>query len=221
MTTDATFLGLGDPRVAIQALKNPASTPKAERVIADHFKALAGNEPRFRRNFLQRLGEVDKDLLHAGNQIVDVAYFSTKAIGGLKSVKLFTTDEVIATGKTNVQNGKIELNKPFCCGAIQVTYGVHATSGGTDPSNIDFAAIDKSVRNGYITLKANGRIVLDKASMELFRTPTNEVVGLYYLNNPKVFQPGIQIDCEIEWGTAAPTDSFIKATLWGAGLEKA
>lgn len=219
--TDEVFMGFGRPDTAMQALKRPDQVEKASQVIADHFKALSGNEPRFRRNFLQRLGEVDKSLLHGGNQIVDVAYFSTKAIGGLKSVKLFTTDEVIKTGTTNLQNGKVETNKPFCMGAVQVTYGVHGTSGGTDPANIDFGAIDKSVRNGYITIKANGRTVVEKASMELFRTPSNEVVGLYYLSNPKMVQPNMQLECEIEWGAAAPADSFIKATLWGAGLEKA
>lgn len=218
--TDATFLGLGTPNSVRQALRNPDQVQNAEHVIAQHVQAIAGNEPKYRRNFLQRVGEL-KDVDTQGTQIVDSVYYNTKSIGGQKNVKMFVSNDRLVDGICNISDGKLEKDKDFCMGSIQILYGVNSIENGTDPSNIDFAAIDKCLRNGQISFKANGRTVLEKVSMEIFRTPTNEVIGRYDLSNPKMIHPGVPIEMVIEWGTAAPKDSWIKAVLWGAGLEKA
>lgn len=223
MNIDTTFLGFGAPSLVKTALRNPEQVQRAEHVIANHVQALVGQESRYRRNFLQRLSELPKEHVNAdAHQVVDVSYFTTKSISGKTSIKIFESSDQSADGVRNIDGGKLEANKPFCVSAIQILYGVHGTSGGTDPSNIDFAAIDKAVRNGSITFKVNGgRAVLEKDSMELFRTPTNELVGLYNLASPKMILPGSAMEMLIEWKTAAATDSFIKVVLIGAGLNKA
>lgn len=222
MESDAVFLGFGTPMSARQALRNPDQVQHAEKVIAHHMQALGGNESRYRRNFLQRLSEIPADALNpTANQVVDAIYYNTKSISGKSNVKLFTSSEKMLEGYCNVADGKLEPNKPFCLSDIQVLYAVHGTSGGTDPSALDFAAISAALRNGHMTLKANGRVVLEKVSMEVFRTPTNEVVGLYKLANSKMIQPGVAMELFIEWGTAAATDAWIKVVLRGAGMDKA
>jgi hypothetical protein len=88
--------------------------------------------------------------------------------------------------------------------------------------SVDFEDVPNYIRNGEFEFKANGTVLVPNTSNEVFYTEGKDVFkGLYILDNPKVIKDQQSIEFNLEWGSNAPGNAYLKAILRGTSVIKA
>lgn len=226
------FLGLASAEEIDTLLGEAAAQPTAAaKAIA--VKKIAGNganvvvngrktsrqelEARF-----NRLPDLTKEGLKSQSlQIADMALYASKAVGGLKSIKMFTDDDRKSVGTCNLSSGKLEKGNITLLTGIILLSGV-AGQGETE-KDVDFDVLNKLIRNGEFELKANGTFLTpsNRTSCEVFDTEGMTCKkGLYLFDSPKLIETLSTIELNIEWGTAAAASTYLKAVLIGSMITK-
>ncbi|OJW79560.1 MAG: hypothetical protein BGO69_12585 [Bacteroidetes bacterium 46-16] len=173
-----------------------------------------------RINLLPR--DVQKGLANKSLQSVDISYYAVKDITNSKVVKMLRDDDNKSVGYTNISSAKLEKGAFFLLHAIRLTYGI-SDQGVNNPLNVNFALTPDFIRNGEFEFKANGAVLIPNTSLEVFNTKGNArlVEGTYILDNPKLIRDQQTIEFNLEWGTNAPQNSFLKVILIGTTVVKA
>ena len=106
--------------------------------------------------------------------------------------------------------------------AIRLSYGL-ADQNVNNPLTVNFALVPDFIRNGEFEFKANGAVLIPNTSLEVFNTKNNTrlVEGTYILDNPKLIRDQQTIEFNLEWGTNAPAQAYLKMILIGTTVVKA
>lgn len=217
---EAEFLG---------AVEQAAPEEKAKffRKTKEIAKAGAGNNARgSRRDFETRINllprDVQKGLANKSLQSVDICYYAVKDIANSKVVKMLRDDDNKAVGHTNISSAKLEKGAFFLLHAIRLSYGL-ADQNVNNPLTVNFALVPDFIRNGEFEFKANGAVLIPNTSLEVFNTKNNNrlVEGTYILDNPKLIRDQQTIEFNLEWGTNAPAQAYLKMILIGTTVVKA
>ena len=173
-----------------------------------------------RINLLPR--DIQKGLASKSLQSVDISYYAVKDITNSKVVKMLRDDDNKTVGYTNISSAKLEKGAFFLLHAIRLMYGV-ADQGTNSPLNVNFSITPDFIRNGEFEFKANGAVLVPNTSLEVFNTKGNNklVEGTYVLDNPKLIRDQQTIEFNLEWGTNAPPNAFLKVVLIGTTVVKA
>jgi hypothetical protein len=163
--------------------------------------------------------EIQKGLANQSLQAVDTVIYVVKTVGGNKVVKMFKDDDNKVVGISNISSGKLEKGNFFLLYGIQLMSGV--ADAGETAADVNFNIIPDFVRNGEFEFKANGTVLVPNTSNESFFTDGKDVFkGLYVLDNPKVIKDQQAIEFNLEWGTNAPANTYLKAILRGTSVIK-
>jgi hypothetical protein len=163
--------------------------------------------------------EIQKGLANQSLQAVDTVIYVVKSVAGNKVVKMFKDDDNKVVGISNISSGKLEKGNFFLLYGIQLMSGV--ADAGETAADVNFNLIPDLVRNGEFEFKANGTVLVPNTSNEAFYTEGKDVFkGLYVLDNPKVIKDQQAIEFNLEWGTNAPANTYLKAILRGTSVIK-
>lgn len=163
--------------------------------------------------------EIQKGLANQSLQAVDTVIYVVKSVAGNKVVKMFKDDDNKVVGISNISSGKLEKGNFFLLYGIQLMSGV--ADAGETAADVNFNIIPDLVRNGEFEFKANGTVLVPNTSNEAFYTEGKDVFkGLYVLDNPKVIKDQQAIEFNLEWGTNAPANTYLKAILRGTSVIK-
>ncbi|MFN6377888.1 MAG: hypothetical protein ACK4WD_01335 [Flavobacteriales bacterium] len=164
--------------------------------------------------------EIQKGLASQSLQAVDTVIYVVKSVAGSKVVKMFKDDDNKVVGISNISSGKLEKGNFFLLYGIQLMAGV--AEGNETAADVNFNTIPDYVRNGEFEFKANGTVLVPNTSNEAFFTEGRDIFkGLYVLDNPKVIKDQQAIEFNLEWGTNAPANTYLKAILRGTSVIKA
>ncbi len=164
--------------------------------------------------------EIQKGLASQSLQAVDTVIYVVKSVGGSKVVKMFKDDDNKVVGISNISSGKLEKGNFFLLYGIQLLAGI--AEANETAADVNFNSIPDYVRNGEFEFKANGTVLVPNTSNEAFFTDGKDVFkGLYVLDNPKVIKDQQAIEFNLEWGTNAPANTYLKAILRGTSVIKA
>ena len=164
--------------------------------------------------------EIQKGLASQSLQAVDTVIYVVKSVAGSKVVKMFKDDDNKVVGISNISSGKLEKGNFFLLYGIQLMAGV--AEANETAADVNFNTIPDYVRNGEFEFKANGTVLVPNTSNEAFFTEGRDIFkGLYVLDNPKVIKDQQAIEFNLEWGTNAPANTYLKAILRGTSVIKA
>lgn len=223
------LLGSMNEAEFVGAVEQAAPEEKARffRKTKDIAKATAGNNSRgSRKDFETRINllpkEVQKGLANKSLQSVDICYYAVKDVSNSKVVKMLRDDDNKAVGITNISSAKLEKGAFFLLHAIRLQYGI-ADQNTTNPQTVNFAITPDFIRNGEFEFKANGAVLIPNTSLDVFNTKGNNqiVEGTYVLDNPKMIRDQQTIEFNLEWGTNAPANAYLKMILIGTTVVKA
>lgn len=163
--------------------------------------------------------EIQKGLANQSLQAVDTVIYVVKSVAGSKVVKMFKDDDNKVVGISNISSGKLEKGNFFLLYGIQLMAGI--AEGTETAADVNFNIIPDYVRNGEFEFKANGTVLVPNTSNEAFFTEGKDIFkGLYVLDNPKVIKDQQAIEFNLEWGTNAPANTYLKAILRGTSVIK-
>jgi len=173
----------------------------------------------FQKRFHQLPTETRKALLNRQKQLVDTAIYIVKEVSRNKIVKMLQDDDNKVISKSNISGGKLEKGNFFILKGIQLLYGVAGEN--EDYKDVNFGVLPDYIRNGEFEFVANGSILIPSMSLEVYNTNgMNKRQGYYELVNPKMIETQQPMDFEIEWGSNAPANSYVKAILYGTSVAK-
>jgi hypothetical protein len=163
--------------------------------------------------------EIQKGLASQSLQAVDTVIYVVKSVAGSKVVKMFKDDDNKVVGISNISSGKLEKGNFFLLYGVQLMAGI--AEANETAADVNFNIIPDYVRNGEFEFKANGTVLVPNTSNEAFFTEGKDVFkGLYVLDNPKVIKDQQAIEFNLEWGTNAPANTYLKAILRGTSVIK-
>lgn len=196
-----------------------------------------------RQEFLKRLNQIDPNLaaqLQKGNlQLVDRQISVVKSVSGAQSVKMIKTSDVKTTGVTMLHNGRLQKDEIFLLDEIRLLGGIGngTTENVATISAVEFGQIEKIIRGGYFEMKVNNKVIIPETTLEAFANhmfvvnETTDKSSAYVLGgaekfatlllaNPKLIESQVNIEFDIDWGTAATSNGFLKLILSGTSLFK-
>ena len=163
--------------------------------------------------------EIQKGLASQSLQAVDTVIYVVKSVAGSKVVKMFKDDDNKVVGISNISSGKLEKGNFFLLYGVQLMAGI--AEANETAADVNFNIIPDYVRNGEFEFKANGTVLVPNTSNEAFFTEGKDVFkGLYVLDNPKVIKDQQAIEFNLEWGTNAHANTYLKAILRGTSVIK-
>jgi hypothetical protein len=163
--------------------------------------------------------EIQAGLASKTLQAVDAAYYVTKNISTSKIIKMLKDDDNKIVGQCNISSAKLEKGNIMLLSGIILLVGTAPVGGKVEQVNFDI--LPDYIRNGEFEFKANGTTLIPSTTCDVFNT-TNMTVrkGLFVLDNPKVILDQQAMELNIEWGTNAPADVYMKAILVGTSVTK-
>ncbi|GAA4457062.1 hypothetical protein [Rurimicrobium arvi] len=166
--------------------------------------------------------DIQKGLASKSLQSVDISYYAVKDIANSKVVKMLRDDDNKTVGYTNISSAKLEKGAFFLLHGMRLLYGISDQSI-TNPLTVNFSIIPDFLRNGEFEFKANGAVLIPNTTLEVFNTKGNAqlVEGTYILDNPKLIRDQQTIEMNLEWGTNAPQNAYLKLILIGTTVVKA
>lgn len=217
---EAEFLGAVEQAPAEEKAKFFRKTKEMARASTGKIARGSRGDFESRINLLPK--EIQKGLATKSLQSVDISYYATKDITNSKVVKMLRDDDNKSVGYTNISSAKLEKGAFFLLHAIRLLYGV-SDPGETTPLKINFAQLPDYIRNGEFEFKANAAVLIPNTSLEVFNTKGNSqiVEGTYILDNPKLIRDQQTIEFNLEWGTNAPQNAYLKVILVGTTVVKA
>lgn len=167
---------------------------------------------------------MQRDLMSGKLQLINKVYYSRKFVSSLSNAKMFDTDQLTATGKTNLLNGKMAANKAFACVAIRVTGCTHSETADGDSVlyGCSFGEACNNVLNGEFEFGVGSQNFVEKSPASIFRTTGNSNVpaGLYMLDTPKMVLPQEEVKFELYFAGTAPAKTALSVELIGVETTK-
>ena len=201
-----------------------AANPQQRKAFLQRIKKpkiVASGKSDSRGEFEQRINllprEIQQGLASKNLQAVDAAYYVTKSVSGNKIIKMLKDDDTKIVGISNVSGGKFEKGNVMLLSGIVIMASVGVVKG--EEGNYD--VLPSIIRNGEFEFKANGTTIVPITSLEVFNTNgTNRQRGYYKLDNPKMIYDQQSMELNLEWGSNALADTFVKAILIGTAVTK-
>jgi hypothetical protein len=201
-----------------------AANPQQRKAFLQRIKKpkiVASGKSDSRGEFEQRINllprEIQQGLASKNLQAVDAAYYVTKSVSGNKIIKMLKDDDTKIVGISNVSGGKFEKGNVMLLSGIVLMASVGVVKG--EEGNYD--VLPSIIRNGEFEFKANGTTIVPITSLEVFNTNgTNRQRGYYKLDNPKMIYDQQSMELNLEWGSNALADTFVKAILIGTAVTK-
>jgi hypothetical protein len=163
--------------------------------------------------------EIQMGLANKNLQVVDAAYYVTKNVASSKIAKMLKDDDNKDIAQSNLSSAKLEKGNLLLLSGIILLAGV--AEAGKTVADVNFDIVPAFIRNGEFQFKANGTTLITSTSCEVFNT-TNMTIrkGLFRLDNPKMIHDQQAMEFNIEWGSNAPENTFLKAILIGTSVTK-
>jgi hypothetical protein len=161
--------------------------------------------------------EIQAGLANKTLQAVDAAYYVTKAISNAKIIKILKDDDTKVVAVSNISSSKLEKGNIMLLSGIVLL----ASIGIAKAEEGKYDVLPEIVRNGEFEFKANGTTLIPITSCQVFDTlGTVRQKGLFKLDNPKIIYDQQSMELNVEWGSNAPDNTFIKAILLGTAVTK-
>jgi len=161
--------------------------------------------------------EIQDGLANKTLQAVDAAYYITKSVSNAKIIKMLKDDDTKIVAVSNVSGGKLEKGNVMLLSGIILL----ASVGVVKVEDAKFDLLPDVIRNGEFEFKANGTTLIPISSCEVFNSVgTLRQKGYYKLDNPKIIFDQQAMELNVEWGSNAPADTFVKAMLVGTAVIK-
>jgi hypothetical protein len=161
--------------------------------------------------------EIQDGLANKTLQAVDAAYYITKSVSNAKIIKMLKDDDTKIVAVSNVSGGKLEKGNVMLLSGIILL----ASVGVPKVEDAKFDLLPDNIRNGEFEFKANGTTLIPISSCEVFNSiGTLRQKGYYKLDNPKIIFDQQAMELNVEWGSNAPADTFVKAMLVGTAVIK-
>jgi len=201
-----------------------AANPQQRKAFLQRIKKpkiVASGKSDSRGEFEQRINllprEIQQGLASKNLQAVDAAYYVTKSVSGNKIIKMLKDDDTKIVGISNISGGKFEKGNVMLLSGIVIMASVGVVKG--EEGNYD--VLPSIIRNGEFEFKANGTTIVPITSLEVFNTNgTTRQRGYYKLDNPKMIYDQQSMELNLEWGSNAAADTFVKAILIGTAVTK-
>lgn len=175
-------------------------------------------------------GAVSPDDLALNNRIVqgtstlsDGALYFTKDATSRRVVKFAEPSDDERPGLTNVAQAKTGKNQDFFVGALQLLGATSTVDINDDPTTLaglnygSIAAI-KGLQHGELTIRHNGKTVLDRMPLTRFYASDNDrnnPVGEVTLDNIIRISPQQPIEAYIDFGHNTPNRIALKLLMVG------
>ena len=176
-----------------------------------------------RAEFEKRLHWLPKDiqqgLASKTLQAVDAAYYVTKKISQVKTIKMLKDDDNKVVGVSNISSAKLEKGNIMLLAGIILLAGVAAPNA--EGFTVNYDLLPDYIRDGEFEFKANGTTLIPVTSCEVFNTVNMNVrKGLFMLDNPKVILDQQPMELNVEWGINSVENLFMKVILVGTSVTK-
>lgn len=149
-------------------------------------------------------------MLQGRLRLADHTIYSIKAIGGAKTIKMFESQDVKEVNLRNISNAKLPKNMAMMVSGIYLLQGIALSTASEDLKKTKFDTLfnTPTLANGEFKLKANKKQLVSDTSNRDFITDEFHLVpkGFLKLANPRLITDDIDIEFEIELGTAAGLD---------------
>jgi hypothetical protein len=201
-----------------------AATPLQRKAFLQRIKKpkiIPSGKSDSRGEFEQRINllpkEIQQGLASKNLQAVDAAYYVTKSVSGNKIIKMLKDDDTKIVGISNISGGKFEKGNVMLLSGIVIVASVGVVKGEEGKYDV----LPDAIRNGEFEFKANGTTIVPITSLEVFNTiGTTRQRGYYKLDNPKMIYDQQSMELNLEWGSNAAADTFVKAILIGTAVTK-
>ena len=171
----------------------------------------------FERRIFMLPKEIQEGLANKTLQAVDAAYYVTKNVSNAKIIKVLKDDDTKIVAVSNISGGKLEKGNVMLLSGIVLL----ASVGVAKVEDAKFDILPDVLRNGEFEFKANGTTLVPISSCEVFNTAgTTRQKGFYKLDNPKIIFDQQAMELNVEWGSNAPADTFVKTILVGTAVIK-
>lgn len=170
-----------------------------------------GSRAEFEKFFKELPKSIKDQLLQGKLRLADHLVYSIKPVNGAKTIKMFETQDVKEVGLRNISNAKLPKNMALLVSGIYLLTGVATSLSVEDIKKVKFTTLDNTppLANGEFKLKANKKQLVSDTSNRKFITDDFRLVpkGFFKLANPRLIHDDIEIEFEIELGTAAGLDA--------------
>lgn len=171
-----------------------------------------------------------------GKRVVNSELSVIKSVSGALASKLVRPSDTQADGFCDINNARLEKGEIMLVRGIQLLSGVGA--GTTDANGLatEFSMLETKIVNGYMELKQGNNMLISRFNLGSFRTHYakfdatatssyayaygNGRIGYVEFDYPILLTSQDIIELNLYWGTAAATNTFIKATLVGVKFAK-
>ncbi|HEY4789103.1 MAG TPA: hypothetical protein VIH57_23805 [Bacteroidales bacterium] len=171
----------------------------------------------FERRIYMMPKEIQDGLANKTLQAVDAAYYATKNVSNNKIIKMLKDDDTKIVAISSISGGKLEKGNIMLLAGIILL----ASVGVAKAEEGKYDILPDVLLNGEFEFKANGTTLVPITSNEVFNTVgTTRQKGYYKLDNPKVIFDQQAMELNVEWGSNAPDNTFMKAMLVGTAVIK-
>jgi len=236
MEEQSKTMGLGalSPANSLQMLKEEGKHLcfAEKKAMANVFQQAAGQSSLSRKNFMDRIGQLPKDvqnLIKSGTlNVSDYVVYSTKNILATDSVvRIIDVSDTQAIGVTNLQNGKLEQGYYFVPSFMSFVFTVSVATLAVQ-ERVYFASnfSDPYLNGAEIEIILNTQWFLKNFPLGTYFTQACDFTkGLnfcYALDNPKMFTPLDQIKLSMSFASmpSAPAHivTGVRCMLIGSAL---
>jgi hypothetical protein len=179
-----------------------------------------GSRAEFEKFFGELPKHIKEQLLQGKLRLADHTIYSIKPIKGAKTIKMFESQDVKEVGLRNISNAKLPKNMALLVSGIYLLQGVAQSleSEAVKVTTFDTLENNGALVNGEFKLKANKKQLVSDTSNRKFNTNGFSLVpkGFFKLANPRLIHDDVEIEFEVELGTASGIDP--NAVLY-VGLE--
>lgn len=189
---------------------NPVQRMRVITKMAGGVPASKGSRAEMEKHFAELPDHIKQGLLNNELRLADTIIYSRKRVAS-KTIKLFETQDVKATGLRNISNAALPKNQALLVSGIFLLAGVgtNATDESAMATRYDKIEDFPAIANGEFSLKANKKIILNEVENSVFKTFNNHQlpIGYYKLSNPRLIHDDIQIEATIELGSTEGIDT--------------
>jgi hypothetical protein len=204
----------------LNALDPVTKTRVMSKMVKKHIPS-QGSRAEFEKFFVELPKHIKDQLKDGKLRLADHLIYTIKFVNGAKTIKMFESQDVKEVGLRNISNSKLPKNMALLVSGIFFLQGVATTSGVEDLKQVKFDSIETvgPLMNGEFKLKANKKQLVSDTSNRYFVTNGFNAVpkGYYKLANPRLIHDDVDIEFEIELGTATgiPANTAIFIGLQG------
>jgi hypothetical protein len=202
------LMGLGEidnELLGALAKMNPIQKAKALNAVTKKPIPSKGSRAEMEKFFSELPAHIKDGLLKGNLRLSDTIIYTIKPVSAQKTVKMFESQDTKETGLRNIDRGRLPKNMALLVSGVILLQGVAASAATDDVKSANYTEIDDkgALATGEITLKHNKKSIIAQSSVALFRTTGYSMVprGYYKLDNPRVIQDDVEIECEIELGS--------------------